>query len=109
MREWLVIESSGKNSVYADDAKTPLGYIPRDEAEKLLGRDLGSTVWFTRDESEKMRHHPEWCETEPVRKNPMKKSEKLDIYHIFLGLLTIWFGVYVVVMFGAIVIQLATQ
>lgn len=66
MREWLVIESSGKNAVFASCAdKRPHGYIPRDEAEKLLGRDLGGTVWFTRDESAAMRAHPSWSDTEP--------------------------------------------
>jgi hypothetical protein len=65
-REWLVIESSYKNAVFApDDAKKPRGYIPRDVAERLLGRDLGGNVWFTREDSEKMRAHPEWTETEP--------------------------------------------
>ena len=60
-REWLVIESSMKNSVFApDDARHPLGYIPRDAAEALLGRDLGAIVWFTREESTAMRAHPEW-------------------------------------------------
>jgi hypothetical protein len=63
MREWLVIESSWKNAVFApDDAKEPKGYIPRDVAEQLLGRDLGGVVWFTRKESELMRSHPEWRE-----------------------------------------------
>lgn len=66
MREWLVIESSWKNTIFApDDAKRPKGYIPRDAAEQLLGRDLGAMVWFTREESDKMRSHPEWRETEP--------------------------------------------
>lgn len=66
MREWLVIESAYKNCVFApDDAKEPHGYIPRDSAEKLLGRDLGGTVWFTREDSSLMRSHPEWRETEP--------------------------------------------
>lgn len=66
MREWLVIESSYKNAVFApDDAKVPRGYIPRDAAEKLLGKDLGGMVWFTREESDKMREHPEWRTTEP--------------------------------------------
>lgn len=67
MREWLVIVSSRKNAVFAsDDEKKPHGYIPRDVAEKLLGRDLNGTVWFTREEGNKMREHPEWTETEPV-------------------------------------------
>lgn len=66
MREWLVIESSYKNAVFArDDAKTPKGYIPRDAAELLLGRDLGSMVWFTKQESERMRSHSEWRDSEP--------------------------------------------
>lgn len=61
MREWLVIESSRKNTVFAGaEDKVPRGYIPRDVAEGLLGRELGGTVWFTREESEKMRGHPEW-------------------------------------------------
>jgi hypothetical protein len=55
MREWLVIEDSGKNAVFAPDGSDkPKGYIPRDAAEELLGRDLGGTVWFTRGESEKI-------------------------------------------------------
>jgi hypothetical protein len=64
MREWLVIEKSYKNAVFApDDAKNPVGYIPRDAAEHLLGRDLGRTTFFTRNESELMRAHPEWRES----------------------------------------------
>jgi hypothetical protein len=66
MREWLVIESAWKNAVFApDDAKEPAGYIPRDTAEQLLGRDLGGMVWFTKEESERMRAHPEWRRDEP--------------------------------------------
>lgn len=65
MREWLVIESAWKNAVFASVTKQPNGYIPRDVAEQLLGRDLGGTVWFTKDESERMRGHPEWSDTEP--------------------------------------------
>lgn len=68
MREWLVIENSRKNGVFADDdAKKPLGYIPRDVAEPLLGRVIedGRTTWFTKQDGEKMRAHPEWRDTEP--------------------------------------------
>jgi hypothetical protein len=66
MREWLVIESSRKNSVFApDSARVPAGYIPRDEAERLLGRHLGGMVWFTKSESDRMRQHSEWMDTEP--------------------------------------------
>jgi hypothetical protein len=65
-REWLVIESSMKHAVFAPDhLRDQKGYIPRDAAEELLGRDLGGTVWFTREESAAMRQHPEWRETEP--------------------------------------------
>lgn len=60
MREWLVIESSWKNAIFGPEVKEPSGYIPRDVAEPLLGRDLGGTVWFTREESALMRAHPEW-------------------------------------------------
>jgi hypothetical protein len=66
VREWLVIESSYKNAVFApEDSKVPKGYIPREAAEKLLGKDLSGMVWFTREESAKMREHPEWMETLP--------------------------------------------
>lgn len=66
MREWLVIENSRKNTVFAPDgAEIPIGYIPRDSAEAILGRDLGGNVWFTKEDGEKMRAHPEWQETEP--------------------------------------------
>lgn len=61
MREWFIIEDSMKNAVFAPaDAALPKGYIPRDAAEKLLGRDLSGTVWFTREEGAAMRAHPEW-------------------------------------------------
>lgn len=66
MREWLVIESAYKHAVFAaDDERERTGYIPRDVAEPLLGRDLGGTVWFTKEESAKMREHAEWRDTEP--------------------------------------------
>lgn len=76
MREWLVIESSYKNAVFTpEDSKMPRGYIPRDVAEKLLGKDLGGMVWFTREESAKMREHPEWLETLP----PQSASEIAEV------------------------------
>lgn len=66
MREWLVIDNSWKNAVFAPEgAKEPAGFIPRDAAEQLLGRDLGGTVWFTKEQGERMRAHPEWRDTEP--------------------------------------------
>lgn len=66
MREWLVIEDSRKGAVFMPpEALTPPGYIPRDAAESLLGRDLSGRVWFSREESQAMRSHPEWRETAP--------------------------------------------
>lgn len=61
MREYLVIESSRKNAVFAtEEQRTSKGYIPRDVAERILGRTLDGTQWFTREESALMRAHPEW-------------------------------------------------
>lgn len=61
MHEWLIIEDSRKNAVFAPaDAALPKGYIPKDAAEKLLGRDLSGTVWFTTEEGRAMRASPEW-------------------------------------------------
>ena len=65
MREWLVIESSMKNAVFAPPEAQAKSYIPRDVAEELLGRDLAGTVWFTREDSDAMRAHPEWRDTAP--------------------------------------------
>jgi hypothetical protein len=66
MREWLVIEDSRRNSIFAPDGATNIrGYIPRDIAELLLGRDLSGVVWFTKEDSEKMRTHSEWRSREP--------------------------------------------
>lgn len=66
MREWLVIESAYQTTVFATpELRKPRGYIPRDAAEDLLGRDLGGMVWFTKEQSAKMRGHPEWTEDEP--------------------------------------------
>lgn len=61
MREWLVIEDSRKNAVFAPDgARTAKGFIPRDVAERILGRRMDGNQWFTREESELMRAQPEW-------------------------------------------------
>lgn len=61
MREWLIIESSMKNGVFApEEASKPKGFIPRDVAERILGRRLDGTQWFTREESELMRTQAEW-------------------------------------------------
>lgn len=64
MREWLVIEDSRKNCVFAPAAEST-GYIPRDEAERLLSRDLGGMVWFTREDGARLRAHPEWRDAPP--------------------------------------------
>jgi hypothetical protein len=65
-REWLVIESSVKHAVFApDEEQKRKGYIPRDVAERLLGRNLGDVVWFTREDSKKLREHREWRDTVP--------------------------------------------
>lgn len=61
MREWLVIEDSRKNAVFApEEAKAVKGFIPRDVAERILGRRMDGNQWFTREESDLMRAHPEW-------------------------------------------------
>lgn len=64
--EYLVIESSRRGSVFStEDENKPQGYIPRTIAEKLLGRDLGGTEWFTAEESEKMREHQSFMRQHP--------------------------------------------
>lgn len=61
MREWFVIEDSRKNAVFApDDARKPKGLIPRDVAERVLGRKLDGACWFTKEESNLLRQQPEW-------------------------------------------------
>ena len=66
MREWLVIEDSMANAVFATEAmRLAKGYIPRDVAEDLLNRDLSGGQWFTKDESALMRSQSEWRDTAP--------------------------------------------
>ena len=61
MREWLVIEDSMANAVFAtEEQRNRKGYIPRDAAEALLGRSMAGTVWFTAEESAALHSHPEW-------------------------------------------------
>ena len=61
MREWLVIEDSRKNGVFAPEgANKPKGFIPRDVAERVIGRRLDGAQWFTKEESDLMRAQPEW-------------------------------------------------
>lgn len=62
-REWLVIESSRNRAIFCHEESK--GYIPRDMAERLLGRDLGGIEWFTREESALLHAHPEWRDTIP--------------------------------------------
>lgn len=76
-REWLVIESSMKKAVFApDELRDRKGYIPRDVAEQLLGRDLSGMVWFTNEESAKIHAHPEWRDTEPPKTFADRKAER---------------------------------
>lgn len=70
MREWLVIESSWKHAVFADHetGKEHEGYIPRDVVEGELGiriEEDGRTTWFSREDGERMRMHPEWRSAPP--------------------------------------------
>lgn len=64
-REWLIIESSFKNAVFRPEDADRKGYIPRDVAEGLLGRPMEDTQWFSREEGQLMRAHPEWRDTPP--------------------------------------------
>ncbi len=67
VREWLVIESSMKHGVFIPpEVRDAKGYIPRDVAETLLGRNLSGMIWFTREESKTMRTHPKWRDTAPA-------------------------------------------
>lgn len=60
LREWLVIEGSRKNAVFApEEAKAVKGYIPRDVAERVLARSMEGNQWFTSEESDLMRQQPE--------------------------------------------------
>ena len=65
MREWLIIESSLKNAAFPPPDANRKGYIPRSVAEGLLGRSMDGTQWFSREESQLMRAHPEWRDTLP--------------------------------------------
>lgn len=66
MREWLVIENSRAYGVFAPDGMKKIsGYIPRDVAEPLIGRRIEGNFWFTAEDGERMRAHPEWTEAEP--------------------------------------------
>lgn len=65
-REWFVIEDSMKNAVFAsDEQRNAKGYIPKDVAEGLLGRKLDGVQWFSREEGQLMRAHPEWRKSKP--------------------------------------------
>jgi hypothetical protein len=73
MREWLVIECSYKRAVFPPkDAEDHEGYIPRDVVEGELGIRIdgdGRTTWFTREDGERMRAHPEWRKDPPPGPN----------------------------------------
>lgn len=65
-REWLVIEKSWQRSLFFDGDPI-MGYIPRDVVEGELGIKIedGRCKWFTREDGERMRAHPEWRTTLP--------------------------------------------
>lgn len=68
MREWLVIENSGKHSPWFD-GQPVMGYIPRDIVEGELGIKVepdGRCTFFTAKQGEAMRAHPAWRENEPA-------------------------------------------
>jgi hypothetical protein len=96
MREWLVIESVRKHSVFAPDgADKPKGYVPRDAAEKLLGRDLGKTVWFTPEECKALRTCPEWTvDMPPDRPEDVPSLLYLSLFLMGVGTLLIFVGLY---------------
>jgi hypothetical protein len=65
--EWLVIESSKKHAVFREpEDELPRGYIPRSVVEEMLGIDIcdGQYTWFTREQGERMRAHPDWLSRE---------------------------------------------
>ena len=81
-REWLVIGSSKANSVFASDAdRKPRGYIPRDVAEVLLGRDLGGNVWFTEADGAALRGHPDWREDPPGGVGARREVARADGFY----------------------------
>lgn len=66
MREYWVIDDSMKNGIFAtDDMKKPKGYIPRSVGEKIIGRKTkkNECVYFTKEQSDAMRAHPEFTTT----------------------------------------------
>jgi hypothetical protein len=67
MREWLVIENSRAYSVFApDNVPKVMGYIPRDVVEGELGIKVRDGYhWFSAQDGERMRAHPEWTDDEP--------------------------------------------
>lgn len=70
MREWLVIEDSGKNAVFASaEARTRKAYIPRDVVEGELGIKIepdGRATYFTPAQIFAMKAHREWSTVEPI-------------------------------------------
>jgi hypothetical protein len=63
MREYWVIEDSRTGSVFGPGhGEVIKGYIPRTVGEKIIGRKTkkGECVWFTKEETEAMRQHPEF-------------------------------------------------
>lgn len=78
MREWLVIESTKKNGIFAEEKENRRGYIPRDVVQRMFGKELDDIVWFSKEESAAMRAHPEWRDTEPPM-TPVFEHEFLEV------------------------------
>ena len=64
-REWLVIEPSTNGAVFHEQ-KPPTGYIPRTAVTAMgIRTKRGGCDWFTSEEMDRMRAHPEWRNTLP--------------------------------------------
>jgi hypothetical protein len=73
MREWLVIDNWDNHAVFGSH-EGRYGYIPRDIVEGQLGIELrpeGKWTFFSREQSEAMRAHPLWRDTEPPGREPL--------------------------------------
>lgn len=62
-KEYWVIDDSQKKGVFAtEEQQRPKGYIPRKIGEEIIGRKTkdAECVWFTKEQIDNMRAHPEW-------------------------------------------------
>ena len=65
-REWYVIESHAGKGVFGTEEI--YGYIPRDVCENELGIvHKDGAMFFTREQGEAMRAHPEWRTDDPSK------------------------------------------